>query len=453
MKIYFSLCCIFTVLSCCCCGKFLEEKPDIKMVIPKSLEDAELLLNDYSTMNTGYPVYGELSADEYTVSAETFDGLLNFHDRSIYTWLDVIYDDVSQWQRPYKTVFNANQALEIMKATGSGINDTKKRKSLIGVAHFFRAFAFQQLAEVFSPAYRSTTARTEMGIPLRLSPDIDGQSVRASVQETYDQIIQDYKAASLQLPLQEGIKGRPSRPAAYAGLARTYLTMGRYDEAYVYADSCLQLRPELMNFNDLDADKDLPISRFNTEVLFAAVSATAVAMSLDNGLVDNELYGSYSTWDLRKKVFFRANSFPVDTYGYKGSYDNGMANLFVGLTTSEVYLIKAEAAVRTGKIDAALNALNALGGKRFVSDRFVPVTERNPTVLLPLILKERQRELVFRGRRWSDLKRLNLQPQFEKTLRRQVNGVVYQLQPNSPKYAFRLPEIVVNNGKIPQNIR
>lgn len=208
-----------------------------------------------------------------------------------------------------------------------------------------------------------------------------------------------------------------------------------------------------MDFSELDANKDLPIPKFNSEVLFAAVSATAVAMSLDNGLVDPDLYRSYSPHDLRKAVFFRGNTFPTDTYGYKGSYDNAMANLFVGLTTSEVYLIKAEAAVRTGKVDAALTALNALGKKRFVSDQFVPVTEREPALLLPLILKERQRELIFRGRRWSDLKRLNLEPQFQKTLRREVHGTIYQLEPNSPKYAFRLPEIVVNNGKIPQNIR
>ncbi|KKX46775.1 hypothetical protein [Sphingobacterium sp. IITKGP-BTPF85] len=44
------------------------------MVIPKSLTDAELLLNDYNTMNAGYPIFGEWSADEYYITPETFDG-------------------------------------------------------------------------------------------------------------------------------------------------------------------------------------------------------------------------------------------------------------------------------------------------------------------------------------------------------------------------------------------
>ncbi|WP_262887348.1 RagB/SusD family nutrient uptake outer membrane protein [Sphingobacterium sp. B16(2022)] len=440
------------ILSLCCCNNFLEVKPDIKMVIPKSLDDAELLLNDYATMNTGYPIYGEWSADEYYITPETFDARLDFDLRNTYTWMDIIYDDVSQWQRPYRAIFNANQVVEIINNSGQDM-DALKVKNLLGLAHFFRAFAFQQLVEVFAPAYQKETASVEMGIPLRLTPGIDEPSSRASVQETYDQVLRDYREASIRLPIEEGIKGRPSRASAYAGLARTYLVMGKFEEAYRYADSCLQLKSELMDFNNLDKNKALPIARFNAEVLFPAISATSGPMNLNYGLVDSLLYKSYEPNDLRKVVFFRANSYPLNSYGYKGSYDNAMANLFVGLTASEVYLIKAEAGARIGKIEEALTALNTLGEKRFERNKYVAVTERNPELLLNLILKERQKELVFRGRRWSDLKRLNLDPRFQKTLKREMHGVVYQLVPNSRKYAYRLPEIVVNSGKIPQNIR
>ncbi|WP_400262957.1 RagB/SusD family nutrient uptake outer membrane protein [Sphingobacterium sp. SG20118] len=233
----------------------------------------------------------------------------------------------------------------------------------------------------------------------------------------------------------------------------TYLVIGKFEEAYLYADSCLQLKSELMDFNGLNKNRNLPIDQFNVEVLFPAISATAGPMSLNNGLVDSMLYRSYVSTDLRKAIFFQENTYPLDSYGYKGSYDNGMANLFVGLTTSEVYLIKAEAAARTGKIDVALAVLNSLGEKRYEQHTYLAVMERNTEKLLSLILKERQKELVFRGRRWSDLKRLNLDPRFQKTLKREMHGMIYQLEPNSRKFAYRLPEIVVNNGKLPQNKR
>ncbi|MNL46611.1 SusD family protein [compost metagenome] len=118
-----------------------------------------------------------------------------------------------------------------------------------------------------------------------------------------------------------------------------------------------------------------------------------------------------------------------------------------------MYLIKAEAAVRIGKISEALLAINTLLQKRQDKNNYVPITETDPDVLLPLVLQERQKELLFRGRRWSDLKRLNLDARFQKNLTRIVNGVTFTLPFNSRKYAFRLPEPVVSVGKLPQNNR
>lgn len=452
MKIYQFIFSISVMLLFGSCNNFLEVKPDVKMVIPKSLTDAELLLNDYNTMNAGYPIFGEWSADEYYITPETFDGKLNFDQRSAYTWQDANYDETTQWQRPYKTIFNANQVLEIINKLGVE-GKSEKAINLSGIAHFYRAFAFHQLVEVFAPVYKQETASAEMGIPIRLDPGIDAASTRASLQQSYDQIIEDYNIAVRKLPISESIKGRPFRASAYAGLARTYLVMENFQQAYKYADSCLQLQAELMDFSKLNQTETLPISRFNVEVLFAAISVTSGPMHLNNGLVDSILYKSYSPYDLRKYIFFRKNTYPLDSYSYKGSYDKSMANLFVGLTTSEIYLIKAEAACRIGQIEEAIQLLNALLENRIDKSQFVAVTENNQDALLHLILHERQKELLFRGRRWSDLKRLNLDPRFQKTLKRVVNNIEFLLEPNSRKYAFRLPQSVVLVGKIPQNIR
>lgn len=452
MKIYNLTISIWTLFILSSCNSFLEEKPDIKMVVPKSLNDAELLINDYLTMNNGYPLYGEWGTDEFTVTNENFDGVMNMDQRNIYTWKDEVYTDIVQWQRPYKVVYNANQVLEILDNLGD-IDSDAKSKNFSGIAHFYRAFAFQQLSEVFAPAYQNSTANTEMGIPLRLKPGIDEVSVRATLEQSFDQIIRDYKIAANQLPLNETINGRPFRSSAYAGLARAYLYMGDYQMAYTYADSCLQTHNELLDYNNLRASDDLPFDKFNVEVLFAAVSVNSGPMSLNNGLVDSTLYKSYTNNDLRKVIYFRKNVYPQDTYGFKGNYDKAIATVFLGLTTSEMYLIKAEAAVRLGNITEALKALNTLLKKRHDKNNYVAVTEINPDDLLPLILLERQKELLFRGRRWSDLKRLNLDPRFKKILTKVVHGIGYKLEPNNRKYAFRLPDPVVTIGKIPQNIR
>ncbi|MNT81080.1 SusD family protein [compost metagenome] len=99
-------------------------------------------------------------------------------------------------------------------------------------------------------------------------------------------------------------------------------------------------------------------------------------------------------------------------------------------------------------------AINTLLRSRWDKNlTYTNVAVTNPDVLLPLILQERRKELVFRGRRWSDLKRLNQDRRFQKTLIRKIKGVEYQLLPNSLLYAYRLPEIVIEQAEIPQNKR
>jgi len=443
---------ILLVLLNCSCNSLLDEKTDIKMVIPKTLEDAELLLNDYMTMNTGFPVVGEIATDQYTISDDVFDGSLNTDQQNFYTWADRPYNDANVWQRPYKTVYMANQVLDILDKLPSG-SDPDRRDRLMGAAHFYRAFAFQQLAEVFCPSYDKSTAMTDLGVPIRLQPAMDQASSRGTLKQSMDQVINDYDVATRLLPLEDKVIGRPIRAAAYAGLARAYLIMSDFDNAYNYADSCLDLKSKLMDYNELDSDEDLPIPKYNEEILFLAMSGAAGPMNYNNNTVEQGLYNSYATSDLRKKIFFQQRDDVPNAYRYRGNYDRNRALLFIGPTTSELYLIKAETAVRLGKLDEGRTALNTLLRSRYKTGQFAEISETDGEKLLSLIIKEREKELVFRGRRWSDLKRLNQESAFKKKLTRTVKGQLYTLEPGSTKYAFRLPEPVVTLGNLPQNSR
>ena len=440
------------LMICSSCDRFLDEKPDIKMVIPKTVNDCDLLLNDYTTLNMGYPACGEWGSDDYFLTKENWESISNNDQRNAYIWADEPYTDVVQWQRPYKAVYLSNQVLETLQALKEGYDDPLYQK-VLGGAYFYRAFAFHQLIEVYAPAYEKEHAASEWGIPLRMGAGIDEVSIRASLEDSYKQVIADYKLAINKLPMQESRRGRPSRAAACAGIARVYLDMARYEDAYYYADSCLKLPSDLMDFNTLPILNELPISRFNIEVLFSAVSTGAGPMAFNLAAVDSSLIDQYDPEDIRKQIFFQPNQNVPETYSFRGNYDNSYSQLFVGLTTSEVYLIKAEAAVRTGKVNEALSALNALLETRWKTGTFIAIKESDPEELLGIILSERRKELLFRGRRWADLKRLNLEPRFQKTLSRRINNKNYELAPNSPKYAFRLPDPVVNLGNMPQNKR
>lgn len=452
MNKQFMLIALLSLLGLTSCEKFLDEKPDIKLVVPKSLDDADLLLNDYTTMNDNYPLYGELGSDDYFLTKELWEASPDIDQRNTYIWADAPYEDVSQWRNPYKTVYNANQVLEILSISTANNND-KRFQRISGEAHFFRAFAFQFLIEIYGVAYQASTAADEYGIPLRLDPAIDEPSTRASLKDSYDQVIKDYKIAAASLPQQNEFVGRPFKASAYAGLSRAYLSMGDYAQAYAYADSCMLHYSDLLDFNTLDPSKSLPIARFNKEVLFPAVSKYAGIMNADYCFVDTVLYRTYAEDDCRKTLFFEASNILEGAFHFKGNFDNATGNLFVGLSTSEVFLNKAESAVRIGKVSEALSTMNQFLKTRWKTGAFSDWKETDPERLLAMIVEERRKELVFRGRRWADLKRLNLDPRFQKKLIRKLGEKEYQLEPNSPKYAYRLSEIVINLSGIPQNKR
>jgi len=91
--------------------------------------------------------------------------------------------------------------------------------------------------------------------------------------------------------------------------------------------------------------------------------------------------------------------------------------------------------------------------KRWLTGYFIPLSVATPNEALEIILQERRKELVFRGLRWFDLKRLNKDPRFAVTLKRVIEDKEYILPPNDNKYLFPIPSAVIEMTGIKQNPR
>ncbi|MEN5380804.1 RagB/SusD family nutrient uptake outer membrane protein, partial [Sphingobacterium kitahiroshimense] len=100
------------------CSDFLDLKPDKKMVVPELLEDCELLLNDYSTMNSGFPSLGEVASDNYYLTTASWQAISTLDERNTYVWNDAVMNTATSWQTTYKVIYQSNQVLETL----SGIN-------------------------------------------------------------------------------------------------------------------------------------------------------------------------------------------------------------------------------------------------------------------------------------------------------------------------------------------
>jgi len=126
---------------------------------------------------------------------------------------------------------------------------------------------------------------------------------------------------------------------------------------------------------------------------------------------------------------------------------------FSRIRASEMYLIEAEAEARLGNFGAAQEALYVIQHR---ADNTVSKTTATGQFLIDMILLERRKELFFEGRRFFDLKRLDLDLDREPSQRDQwsdftrIGGTKYVLQKNSVSHRFCLPipqkEIDANNN-------
>lgn len=438
-----------------CRKNLLEEKPDSLVFTPTTLDDFYTLLDNETYMDKS-PALGELSADDFYFF---YDYLIQLTttEQNTYIWAKNIYAgtrDIYDWNTPYQQVLLCNIALEGLEKL-SPVTDQINYNNLRSIALFKRSFAFFNIAQLFSPVYDSSKAATLPGIPLKLNSDIHEPVTRASLQQSYQQIINDLKTAALLAPYTRPgtIRNRPCRAAAFALLSRIYLSMGSYIPAGKYADSSLQLHDSLLNYNNISTSATIPFRVLNAENLYTAKIPSSqyqcIQPNLGRANIDTALYQSYSNNDLRKLIYFNTTS------GYprrKSFYDGPGSTLYTGLAVDEMYLNRAECLARSGLTVSAMNYLNKLLVNRFATDSFVPLTAGDNNAALQIILEERRKELVMRGIRWSDIKRLNKEGH-QITLHRDVAGSIIRLVPESSLYVLPIPDEVIQQSGIEQNIR
>ncbi|WP_134090156.1 RagB/SusD family nutrient uptake outer membrane protein [Olivibacter sp. XZL3] len=431
------------------CGDYLDIKPDKRLVVPSTLKDLQAILDNYSVMNMeSTPSLGVVASDDYYLTYNDWQ-TANLNDRNTYAWEKDVFEATdnrpTDWFIPYRMINYANIALEGLDKIAPNNSELAAWTAIKGSALFFRAWGHYQLAQLFCKDYDAATAAQDAGLILRRESDVEATLNRSSVQDSYDFFLHDLQEAADLLPVRGVTPARPSKTAVYALLARIYLQMRNYGLSLAYAENALALRGDLLDYNTLDTSLAYPIEQFNAEVIFQASMNYKGVLSSAKLRVDSLLYASYDDADLRKTAYFWDNK---GVLTFKGSYD-GALRLFSGLSTSEVYLIKAECEARLNKEMEARHTLQKLLLMRYRRGQIPSLVEP----LLTQILNERRKELVLRGLRWSDLRRLNKEEPYQKTLLRQLDNRQLVLLPNSNRYIFPFPDIVVSLNGVEQNPR
>ncbi|WPU99077.1 RagB/SusD family nutrient uptake outer membrane protein [Mucilaginibacter sp. cycad4] len=436
---------------------FLSTKPNQNLAVPSNLTDLVNLLNNETVFNRGAdPALGEISSDDFNVADIIYPNLSLNLERNTYTWQKTLYDatftQIPDWDNPYAIIYYSNIILEALPKI-----DISGQKGLAdqvrGAALFYRGYSYYNLVQTFALPYDASNAGNIPGVPIRLNSDLNLRPKRSSLAECYKQIITDIQQAIPLLPVVPKVKTQPSQPAANALMARIELALGNYADALTYANACLSKNSALTNYNGLTTPSTTGLSKtYLDEDIYHSTLNNYSIFSRTFNYVPPAFIALYDVNDLRRTKFFTVLSNQTQYPRFVGSYDIRSLK-YSGLATDEVYLIKAECLARTNDLTNAMSTLNTLLIKRWKPNTFIPVTAETQDEAIDKILLERRKELLFRGLRWTDLRRLNKDPKYAITLTRVIGNDTYTLPPNDPRYAMPIPDNEISLEGIIQNPR
>ncbi|WP_353151570.1 RagB/SusD family nutrient uptake outer membrane protein [Chryseobacterium sp.] len=444
MKKYFKLSLLVLIVSMLisCSKEWLEEKQDIKLIVPTTLNDMDLLLNEEYLQ---YDARGasEIACDDYEFTPDQFNKIYYGFDREMIIWRSMEIPkygirEYDEWDLSYSEIQIANIVLEGLTKIQRNESNGPQYDRIKGTALYHRAKHHLNLAMTFCKYYDKENASIDPGILLKLSPDINEKVSRGTLEHTYSTIIADLEQAASLLPITQSNLSSIAKGGAFGLLARTYLFTDNYVKALNAADSSYRLHSYLENYNNVNGTPSRPFVNLNTKEMHILGTLRRQIENFTVGRVSKELYDMYDQNDLRKTLFFKVNTDGKPSF--RGSYLGGQ--LFTATATDEILLIKAECCARLNKVSDAREALNVLLQNRFKTGTYDPITTSDPNLLLDIAIRERRKELLARGLRWQDLKRLNRQPRYAKTLVREIGAEVFQLAPNDPKYIFPIPEYI-----------
>lgn len=438
--------------------EWLEIKSQRSFIVPETLSDFQALLDNYSRMKNRLPISGIAGTDNLFLTESAYSRLSQVQ-RNLFTWQKLVWVNQTSvdWEYSYTIIEYANVVIDGITKL-KGVSDADKNY-VLGQALFLRSFVYYHLVQLFCKPYNAASATQDLGLPLRMTSNVNVIYKRSTVAETYSRIIDDAKTAATLLPSFSNMV-RASQPAAYALLSKAYLVTGNYPEADSYAGQALTQFSVLLDYNSDVVNKKstyrFPASgRGNPEIIYYSEGtgySIATPSTGSPSFADTTLFAQYENNDLRKDVLYNLDA-ATGYRKFRGGY-TGSNLVFAGLATNELYLIKAECTARRSDFSASLGYLNQLLVKRYKSGTFVPLVAGTTPDVLRTILSERRKEFPFTANiRWEDLRRLNQDQRFAVTITRKIGSTQFTLQPNDNRYVLPIPENETQISGIEQNER
>lgn len=431
------------------CEKYLSVEPKGK-VIPSTVEDYHLLLAPITDLKIEEELF--LTADDFTASKTKLGDLTDPNNKAfhLYTFSNVRFAnpdiEINAWNNPYANLYVYNKVVnEIDNAKESLGFSPEDRKRIKAEALYGRAVQYFFLINLFAKHYDKKTAASDKGVPMVLEAKTYQKAPNSSsIAEVYDLIISDLNQAIPNLPKQRVEFNRPSKGSGYALLSRVYLYQANYDLALKNAELALAENDKITDYTTLDYEPEIVNAAYNAEqysqLYFSGTNGFA------QGYVSPDLDEIFEPGIDTRLVVFIGCDWIFDEETQEWIEDCSKKSNAFAITPNplpsipEMYLTAAECYARTNKPQQAIDKLNKLRKNRlWVVEELTAESFATPDELLKFALAERRRELFMGGTRLFDIKRLNLDPRFAKTVKHTLDTEIYEAAPNSDKLVMPIP--------------
>lgn len=386
----------------------------------------------YSRLNTRYGYSGEIAlyGDAHGGDAKIVIASYN-HSTSIHRFLTEQTSDISAGAYGAFSILSGrvNDILQyvdrVEKVTPAG--EKAEVAHQVGQLYALRGLAHLELARIFS--YLPTTGvnpdAAYSGIPLNNAVRPVGYAYqRSTLRETYAQIISDLTKSLEGLSKEKTLNsGYVNYWAAEALLARAYLYLGDWQNAYKYASDVIASSP--YKLYSVDEYPSVWKAQGSSESLFEIVTTEKDNAGLNSlggytnpsnypefGAADDFVKWVQSTRsdDVRAKLITErskadggAKAYYTTKYlGQAGASNPTAMNNFKVIRLSELYLIASEALLKGATASDGKKAVDYYNELR--KHRFTNYTPAND-VTLDNILDERRIEFFCEGQRYFDLVR------------------------------------------------
>lgn len=446
------------------CEDYLDEVPKGQK-IPETLADFEAMLRyEYGNHRVNITQALNLLNDNWVSSFNlSYYPLYNAN----YMWdenADRIFfnnSDETTYYASYSAINSFNLIVE------NALNTTEatlaEQQEVWAQAKVLRAMTYFNLINYYADTYNEATADTKLSVPLITSADVNAPYTQVSIQELYDFMLTDLEDALPYLPTEAVTPLHPSLGTAYAFYARLYLQMNNFEKALEFADKALAENDELYDWTTYYEENRAQIEDPDSYIQTASPLGFDYAenYSFRHGSIyyqsgesslTIERAAQFEDYDAKFLSRWKLRTVGADTY--YASTLRGFFN-YGGITTVEMYLVKAECLARNGDIQSALDLVNDVREKRILPDYYTDAEASNLTEAMDVIIQLKRNELILSIVPFGDLRRLNNEGTHTYTLTKMVEGETLTLSPTSHLWTMPFPQGAIDNpgnGSLEQNV-